>query len=66
MLSRYQYPVNCRSRNEKGNFWHKVGYRYYCHFQGWNLCSYLKDVDGLPSQGKKLVEFLQNYIGTSD
>jgi len=65
MLSRYQYPINCRSRNEEGHFWHKLHYRY-CHFQAWNLCSYLKDLDGLPSLGKTMVEFLQNYIGTSD
>jgi hypothetical protein len=57
MLLRYQYPVNCRIRNEEGNFWHKVHYRYCCHFQAWKW--QLKDVDGLPSQGKKNVEFLQ-------
>jgi len=65
-LSLYPSHVNCRSRNLEGNFKHKVNYRYYCHFQAWNLCSYLIDVDGLPSQGKKMVESLQNYIGTSD
>ena len=34
MLSCYQYPVNCRSRNIEGNFMQKVNYCYYCHFPG--------------------------------
>jgi len=29
---RYQFPVNCSSRNAEGNFTHKVNCRYYCHF----------------------------------
>jgi hypothetical protein len=43
------------TRKEEGNFMHKVNYCYYCHFQTWNLCSYLRELDGLPSQGKKMV-----------
>jgi len=38
MLSRYQSPVDCRSTN----FTQKVNYRYYYHFQAWNVCSHLK------------------------
>jgi len=34
MLSGYQYPVNCRSRNIEGNFMQKVNYCYYHHFPG--------------------------------
>jgi len=33
-LSRYQSPVNCRSRKVKGTFAHKVNDRYYCHLPG--------------------------------
>jgi hypothetical protein len=33
MSSRYQSPVNCRSRNVDSSFAHKVNYLYYCHFQ---------------------------------
>ena len=36
MLSRYQSPVNCRSRKVGCNLTHKVNYRYCCHWQGWN------------------------------
>jgi len=71
-LSLYQSHVNCRSRNLEGNLKHKVNYRYYCHFQAWNLCSYLKDLEGLHSQGQgdgsvvRITHFLENYIGASD
>jgi len=34
MSSRYQSPLNCRSRKVEGNFTHKVNYRYYCHLPG--------------------------------
>ena len=50
MLSRYQSPVTCRSRRVETNFTHKVNYRYYCHFQAWNLYRYPKELEGLPSQ----------------
>ena len=65
MLSCYQSPVNCRSRNVEDNFTYKVNYNYYCHFQGLDLCSYQK----APSQGweegwiLKIAYFLENYIG---
>jgi hypothetical protein len=52
MLLLYQSPVNCRSRNVEGNCRHKVNYRYYCHFQFWNLYDYVKELDGLASQGR--------------
>jgi len=32
MLSHYQPPVNCRSRNVEGRFMHKVNCHYYFHF----------------------------------
>jgi len=32
MLSHYQSPVNCRSRNVEGRFMHKVNCHYYFHF----------------------------------
>jgi len=72
LLSRYQSPVNCRRRNIKENLRHKVNYRYYCHFQAWNLCSYLKELDNLQSQGRgggrifKIAYLMENYIGTDD
>jgi hypothetical protein len=34
MLSCYQSPIHCRSRNIEGNFTHKVNYHYYCCFPG--------------------------------
>jgi len=34
LLSLYQSPVNCWSRNVKDNFTQKVNYCYYCHFVG--------------------------------
>jgi hypothetical protein len=43
MLSRYQFPVNCSSRNVEANFAQKVHYRYFCHIQAWNLYSYLNE-----------------------
>jgi hypothetical protein len=40
---------------------HNVNYRCYCHFQAWNLCSYLKELDGFPSQGKKMVGLSEKH-----
>ena len=34
ILSRYQSPVDWRSRNVEGNLMHKVNYHYCCHFPG--------------------------------
>jgi len=70
MLSRYQSPVTCRSRRVETNFTHKVNYRYYCHFQAWNLYRYPKELEGLPSQWQgdgwilQIAYLLENYIGT--
>ena len=72
MLSRYQSPVNCRKRNVKENFTHKVNYRYYCHFQAWNLYSSLKELGDLRSQGRgdgktlKIAYLMENYSGTDN
>jgi len=72
MLSSYQTPVNCRRRNVKENLTNKVNYRYYCRFQAWNLCSYLKELDDLLSQGLgdgrifKIANLMENYTGTYD
>jgi hypothetical protein len=72
MLSRYLSSVNRRIRNAKGNFTHKVNYRYYCNFQACKLFSYLQELEDLQSQGPgdgrtlKRVYLLENYIGTDD
>ena len=69
MLSRYQSPVNCRSRNTEDNLSHKVNYRYYCHSPGLEFIYVPESIEGLPSQGQgdgkilKMVYFLENCIG---
>jgi hypothetical protein len=72
MSSRYQSPVNCRSRKVEGNFMHKVNYRYHCHLPDLEFTIYtyrhLLELDGLPFQGHgsgwilRIAYFLENYI----
>ena len=69
MLSRYQSPVNFRSRKVPlRTRWITVTIVI---FQTLNLCSYLLELDGLPfCQGRgngwilRIANFLENYIGT--
>jgi hypothetical protein len=51
MLSRYQSPVNFRSRKVKRAFTQKVNHLTFVIFQTLNLYSCLLELDGLPSQG---------------
>lgn len=72
MLSLYQSPVKSSNRKVQENVSHKVNYRYYYHFQDWKLYRYLKELEGLPSQGQgkgwilRITYFLENYSGTDD
>jgi hypothetical protein len=71
ILSHYQSPVNCSSRNLEGNFTHKVNYHYHCHFPGLVFVKLAESIEGLPSQWRdfcilKIVNFHENYIWTDD
>jgi hypothetical protein len=53
MLSNYHSIANFRSKEVRGKiFSHQVNYIYCYHFQNWNLYGYLKELNGLPSQGQ--------------
>jgi hypothetical protein len=71
MISIYQYQVNCRSIVE-AYLPYKVNYHYSRYYLAWNLLRYLKELDGLPSEGQEDVKSIQNsliigiFIGTND
>jgi hypothetical protein len=73
MLSHYQPPVSCRSRNIEENIMHKVNYHYDCHFPGLEFMYLPESIGGLLSQGQgdggrilKIIFFTENCIGRDD
>jgi len=57
MLSHYQSPVNCRSRNLDENMMHKVNYHYYCHSPGLEFMYQPESIGSYPLKDKEMVEF---------
>jgi len=66
LLSRYQSPVNRRSRNVVGNFTRNMNCRYYCHFWVLEFMEVPSSIKGVLFQGRgdgrifKIVYFMEN------